>query len=114
MDFASAPGSFDSFPEPNPEGTIENAWALHQMETTADFGRNNPVVSFFTGGLNFQVEHHLFPRICHIHYPAISKIVEQTANEMGVPYLDNPSFSGALASHYRFMKAMGKGTVQVG
>ena len=82
---------------------------LISMMTTADFARKNWLAHFICGGLNFQIEHHLFPKICHIHYPHISHIVQETAEEFGVPFLDNPSFSTAMASHYRFMKAMGSG-----
>ena len=96
------------FPEPVDEkGNMQNSWAIHQMMTTADFARDSWLAFFICGGLNFQIEHHLFPKICHIHYPKIAKIVEQTAKEFGVPYLDNPSFASAMASHYRFMKTMG-------
>jgi linoleoyl-CoA desaturase len=69
------------FPEPNDKHQIEAAWAVHQMETTANFSRKSPIATFLCGGLNMQVEHHLFPRICHIHYPAISEIVRTTALE---------------------------------
>ncbi len=96
-----------SFPEPTDQGSVENSWAVHQLYTTADFARKNPLLTFLAGGLNYQVEHHLFPNICHIHYPALSNIVEKTAKEFGHPYLDNPSFFGALKSHARFLKAMG-------
>lgn len=96
------------FPEPvDAKGNMQNSWAIHQMMTTADFARDNWMAFFICGGLNFQIEHHLFPKICHIHYPKISKIVQKTAEEFGVPYLDNPSFASALASHFRFMKTMG-------
>src|SRR6185369_3111568 len=65
------------FPLPRAEsGRIENAWAIHQVETTVDFARRSRVAAWLLGGLNFQIEHHLFPRICHINYPAISKVVE--------------------------------------
>ncbi len=97
------------FPVPNAEGNIENNWAVHQMYTTADFARKNPVAAFFTGGLNFQVEHHLFPKVCHVHYPAISEIVKKTAEEHQVPYLENQSFFSAIGSHIRFLKRMGRG-----
>lgn len=98
------------FPEPiDDKGTMENSWAISQMMTTADFARKNWLAHFICGGLNFQIEHHLFPKICHIHYPHISHIVQETAEEFGVPFLDNPSFSSAMASHFRFMKAMGSG-----
>jgi linoleoyl-CoA desaturase len=95
------------FPLPNEDGNIEEAWAIHQMRTTANFAVANPVVNFFCGGLNMQVEHHLFPKICHIHYPALAPIVRQTAQEFGLPYLENETFTGALQSHYRTLKKFG-------
>jgi len=95
------------FPMPDTTGSMENSWAIHQMYTTANFARKSPLAFFICGGLNFQVEHHLFANICHIHYPSISEIVKETAEEFGVPYLDSPSFGSALASHFRFMKVMG-------
>ncbi len=97
-----------SFPQPDANGNIENEWAIHQMHTTADFARDNRLITFYVGGLNYQVEHHLFPRVCHVHYPKINAIVQQTAAEFCVPYLYNPSFLGALASHLRLLKKLGR------
>lgn len=96
------------FPMPDQTGSLENSFAVHQLYTTADFARKSWLAGFLTGGLNFQVEHHLFPHICHIHYPAISKIVEDTAKEYGVPYFANKTFIGAIGSHVRFLKKMGR------
>jgi linoleoyl-CoA desaturase len=96
-----------AFPHVNTENQIEEAWAVHQMQTTADFARNSKLVNFLVGGLNFQIEHHLFPQICHIHYPKIAPIVEATAREFNVPYIDNPTFGKALKSHYRMLKHFG-------
>ena len=95
------------FPEPTDEGKIEEAWAVHQMQTTANFARKNVLARFFCGGLNFQIEHHLFPNICHVHYPAISEIVKTTALQHNVPYHENETFFGALQSHYRALKHFG-------
>ncbi len=95
------------FPEPNEEGTIEDVWAVFQMKTTADFARKSRVVTFFCGGLNYQIEHHLFPNICHVHYPTISKIVKATAQKFDVPYNENKTFIGALKSHYKILKKFG-------
>ncbi|MGN6494028.1 MAG: fatty acid desaturase family protein, partial [Agriterribacter sp.] len=81
---------------------------IHQVKTTADFAAKSKLVSWFVGGLNFQIEHHLFPRISHIHYPEISKIVERTCNEFGLKYNYFPTLGGAIASHYRFMKQLGQ------
>lgn len=95
------------FPLPDEKGNIEEAWAVHQMRTTANFSSNSRWAHFFCGGLNMQIEHHLFPKICHIHYPAISHIVRNTAKEYNLPYIENPTFAAALQSHYRMLKKMG-------
>jgi linoleoyl-CoA desaturase len=96
------------FPMPGAEsGRIDNEWAVHQVETTVNFARNNRVASWFLGGLNFQIEHHLFPRICHVHYPAISAVVEETCRDYGVRYVAHPTLSAGLASHYRWLRKLG-------
>ena len=87
---------------------IESEWAIFQVKTTADFATGNKVISWLVGGLNFQIEHHLFPRISHIHYPAISKIVKKTCEEYHVPYHSFPTMWSAVVSHFRFMKQLGK------
>lgn len=100
------------FPKPPTEThKIETPWAVHQVETTVDFARNNPLATWLLGGLNFQVEHHLFPRICHVHYPAISKLVEETSAEFGIKYRVNPSVRAGIASHFRWMRRMGQAPV---
>lgn len=96
------------FPLPDENGNIENEWAIHQMNTTADFSRNNPLITFYVGGLNYQIEHHLFQRVCHIHYPKIAPIVEQTAKEFGIPYIYNKTFLTAMLSHLRLLSKLGK------
>lgn len=97
------------FPEPNEDNTIEEVWAVHQMQTTANFARKSILANFLCGGLNFQIEHHLFPKICHVHYRPLSDIVKQTAEEFGVPYIEHPTFLSAVASHYRMLKRFGEG-----
>ena len=96
------------FPLPNNEGSIENHWAEHQMRTTMNFGTKDPLFSWLVGGLNHQVEHHLFPTICHVHYPKISKIVADVAKEFNVPYLNQKSFMGALWSHEKMLWKLGR------
>lgn len=96
-----------SFPVPTSGGNIEEAWAVHQLRTTANFAPRSAIAAFFCGGLNRQIEHHLFPKVCHIHYPAITAIVKRTAQEHNLPYLESPTFFSALHSHYRFLKRMG-------
>jgi linoleoyl-CoA desaturase len=95
------------FPLPNSANIIEDDWAMHQMRTTVNFARENKLLSWYVGGLNFQVEHHLFPNICHVHYPEVSKIVEETAKEFNVPYLCSNTIGGALSSHVRMLKKFG-------
>ena len=95
-------------PLPDENLHIENEWVIHQLQTTANFARHNRVLNWFVGGLNFQIEHHLFPNICHIHYPDISLIVEKTANEFGIPYNSKPSFAKAVGSHIRILKGLGR------
>ncbi|MFI5221260.1 MAG: fatty acid desaturase family protein [Bacteroidia bacterium] len=94
-------------PLPNAKGIIENEWAVHQMNAIADFARNNLFLNWYIGGLNFQVEHHLFPNVSHIHYRKISPIVERTAHEFGVSYNCNATLTDALVSHFRKLKALG-------
>ncbi|MFM2376151.1 MAG: hypothetical protein RLZZ165_1248 [Bacteroidota bacterium] len=96
------------YPLPDDAGNIPNSWAVHQMYTTANFAIGNPVVCFFCGGLNFQVEHHLFPLINHVHFPAISKITRDTAHEFGIPYFTHPTMWAALKSHIRLLKRFGR------
>ena len=96
-----------AFPQPDEHLTIEESWAIHQLRTTANFAVGSPLAAFLTGGLNQQVEHHLFPRVCHIHYPALAPIIRQTAAEFGLPYLEQPTFGAALASHYRTLRHFG-------
>ncbi len=96
------------FPTPNPDGNLEEAWAEHQMRTTANFATHSKVAAFFLGGLNRQIEHHLFPNICHIHYGPISKIVKQTAQEFNIPYIENYTFASALKSHFIMLRRFGK------
>jgi linoleoyl-CoA desaturase len=100
------------FPEPvltpgqNPQ--LQTDWAVHQVQTTVDFARGNRILGWFVGGLNFQIEHHLFHKICHIHYPALSKLVEKTCAEYDIRYSAHRTFFGAVASHYRWLTLMGR------
>jgi len=96
------------FPLPDNQGKMHNNWAAHQMYTTANFANKNAFITWFVGGLNFQIEHHLFPNICHVHYPKLSLIVKKTASEFDLPYYSQQSFSMALASHARTLKKLGR------
>lgn len=95
------------YPLPSDENVIENDWAIHQMETTCNFSTKNKFLTWYCGGLNHQVEHHLFPTICHVHYDKISKIVKDTASEYEVPYYEYSNFGIAFASHINALKKFG-------
>lgn len=97
-----------TFPTTNVEGNIEEAWAAHQMQTTANFATHSHLAAFFLGGLNRQIEHHLFPKVCHIHYGKISQIVKTTAKEFNLPYIENKTFFDALRSHYQILQKFGR------
>jgi linoleoyl-CoA desaturase len=96
------------FPVPDDANKIENEWAIHQIETTANFATRNRLISWLVGGLNFQIEHHLFPKISHIHYPAISKIIKQVCSEYGVRYIEFRRMRHAIVSHATHLKKMGR------
>src|ERR1019366_4946919 len=96
------------YPLPDTTGSMEYTWLLHEMITTANFAPTNKVLGWYVGGLNYQIEHHLFPKICSIHYPAISAIVRATAEEHGVPYNQQPTLRHAIRSHYRMLKRLGR------
>lgn len=97
-----------SYPLPNEHGKMDNNWAEHQMHTTTNFATGNRFVTWWFGGLNFQVEHHLLSNICHVHYPMLAPIVEKTALEFGVPYNRQPTFGSALVSHGRMLYKLGR------
>jgi linoleoyl-CoA desaturase len=96
------------YPLPDESGNVDADWAVNQLYNTANFAPKAPVFTWYVGGLNYQVEHHLFPNICHIHYPKISKIVEKTAKEFNLPYHSYSSFLSALAGHTRMLYNLGK------
>ncbi len=96
------------FPTPNEEGKLQDSWAAHQLKTTANFARKSHLANFICGGLNFQIEHHLFPTICHVHYPRIAPIVKATAQEFGIPYLQNDTLAKAFGSHVGALKRFGE------
>ena len=88
-------------------GRMETGWAVHQVETTVDLARGSRLLSWVVGGLNFQIEHHLFPRICHVHYPALSRLVQATCAEFGVRYVAHHTLLAVVASHFRWLRRMG-------
>jgi len=87
---------------------IEEEWAIHQLKTTANFATHNKFISWWLGGLNFQIEHHLFPRISHVHYPAISKIIRDTCAQFEIPYIEYPRMRYALVSHVSYLRGLSR------
>ncbi len=96
------------YPVPDATGSLENDWAVHQLLTTANYSPRARFFSWFVGGLNYQVEHHLFPNISHVHYRKISQIVKDTAEQFGLPYHSQPNFWVALKEHARMLKHLGR------
>jgi linoleoyl-CoA desaturase len=94
-------------PETYPSAEVDQDWWVHQLATTANFATDNKIINWYVGGLNFQVEHHLFPRVSHVHYPAISKLVKQACDKFGVKYNNYPTMLQAIKSHYIHMKEVG-------
>lgn len=98
------------WPLPDETNRMEHDWATHQVMTTVNFAPKSFFINWYVGGLNYQIEHHLFPRISHIHYPALSKIVAETCEEFGLPYRVQPTFWGGVRSHFRWVRRLGRPT----
>jgi len=99
------------FPTTNKFGEVENNWTVHQLLTTTNFCPNSKLFTWLVGGLNYQVEHHLLPNICHVHYRKLAPIVKQTAEEFGIPYHCRPTFGNAVKEHVKMLYALGRGQV---
>lgn len=97
-----------TFPLPDQKGEMTNDWITHQLATTSNYAPKSRVFSWLIGGLNYQVEHHLFPNICHIHYRELSLIVSETASEFNVPYLTKKTFASAIWDHIKMLRQLGK------
>ncbi|WP_020538556.1 fatty acid desaturase family protein [Lewinella cohaerens] len=95
------------------DGSVENNWAIHQLKTTANFANGSRFFSWFIGGLNYQVEHHLFPNVCHVHYRNLSPIVKATAEEFNIPYHEHKTFYGAVKSHFTLLYKLGNGQYDI-
>lgn len=87
-------------------GKMPDEWAIHQLKTTANFATRSRLVSWWVGGLNFQIEHHLFPKISHVHYPEISKIIRKACEDYKIPYIEHARVSTAVASHVKHLKSL--------
>lgn len=96
-----------AFPVPDETNKFEHNWIIHQIHTTANFSTRSKFISWFSGGLNYQIEHHIFPRISHIHYPAISKLLKETCEQYNVSYNEFPTLFSAIRSHTKYLKNLG-------
>jgi len=96
------------FPPLSDSGDVANSWAIHEVESTVDFARGRPLLTWYLGGLNYQIEHHLFPKVSHVHYPRLAAIVEATCKEFGVRYTVHAGFFGAVSSHWKWLRSMGR------
>lgn len=96
-----------------PKADERREWAVHQAITAVDFAPRHPLWTWYLGGLNYQLEHHLFPRVCHVHYAGLAPIVQAVCEQHGVPYRVTPTFGAALASHARFLARLGRRPVDV-
>jgi linoleoyl-CoA desaturase len=96
-----------NYPIPDESGNIEADWAVSQLYNTANFAPKAKLFSWYVGGLNYQVEHHLFPNICHVHYRDLAVIVENTAKEFNLPYNSFKSFRQALIEHTKMLYNLG-------
>ncbi len=97
-----------NYPVPDDSGNIDADWAVSQLFNTANFAPKAKVFSWYVGGLNFQIEHHLFPNICHVHYDKLAKIVKETAEEFNLPYISQKTFYGALREHTIMLRNLGR------
>ena len=97
-----------TYPLPDDHGNIDNNYAMHVLETTADFSRQSKIGSWLMGGINIHVIHHIYPGICHVHYPALTRILKETAEEFGLEYQENEKFTTALVKHYNILKHLSK------
>lgn len=95
-------------PEPDANNAMAQSWVVHELATTANFAPRNRVLNWYVGGLNFQVEHHLFPKVCSVHYPAISGIVQRLAAKYDLPYNSHDTMTAAIASHLRTLAHFGR------
>ncbi len=93
---------------PEEQVTIEENWLVHQMITTSNFANDNRFVTYILGGLNFQIEHHLFPDVCHVHYPKIAHIIKATALEYKIPYHYQTTAWDAISSHFKLLRDLGR------
>ncbi|UXP31737.1 acyl-CoA desaturase [Reichenbachiella agarivorans] len=98
----------NEFPNPDEHGMIDDDWSVHQLATTSNYAPKSRLLSWFIGGLNFQIEHHLLPNVCHVHYKKLSVIVSETALKYDIPYHSQRTFVSAISDHFRMLRSLGQ------
>lgn len=106
-------GEHSVYPEPNEAGEMEQSWVRHQIVTTCDFATESKLITHLFGGFNHHIVHHLFPNICHIHYPKLTDILKETCQEYEMPYSANPTLGDAILSHLKFLKIRSREELKV-
>lgn len=101
-------GEDANFPEPDENGFLPHSWSYHQVITAADFGTNSRAMNHLFGGFNHHVIHHLFPHICHIHYPSLTPILKEKAAKYNLPYRHKKYLLAAMLSHFKLLFRNGK------
>ncbi len=97
-----------AYPLPDENGYVDNNWTIHQLTVTTNYATGNRFLTWAVGGLNYHAVHHLFPHICHVHYPDISPIIKETADRYGVTYRVQPTALGTIARHAEMLKMLGR------
>ena len=101
-------GEHSQFPVPDSEGNLQHSWIRHQFLTTSDFATDSPTITALYGGFNHHLTHHLFPKISHVHYPRITKIIKNVSDEYNMPLHQEPTIIGAMNSHFRLLRKRGR------
>lgn len=91
------------FPMPDEKGKMPTGWFRHQLSCTNDVTEDNWFIRFFMGCFNYHIAHHLFPSVHHVHYPEVTEVVKQFAEENNLPYRSFP-IRVSLRNHYRLLK----------
>jgi len=73
----------------------------HQVVTAMDFGHNSLICRYFSGGLNYQIEHHMFPFVNHCHLPSLAPLVKELCRKHDVPYNEASGYGDALEKHLK-------------
>ncbi len=98
----------NDFPLPDNKGMMKDDWYSHQFATTTNFSPKSKILFWLIGGLNYQVEHHVLPDVCHVHYKKLTAIVADTAKEYGMPYHIKKNLFEAIGDHIKMLRTLGE------